>query len=122
MLNCLAIAVGQTIIIANHMIVVVAISFPSVTALLKLVDDLARVFMLTILFIWVVLDVVLDMSMGHQIGRRFTKLSRIRHYSANQRIWVNEGVFYELPAICTWQDVRSLADRALLGNCLRGFM
>ena len=76
----------------NHM-VVVAVGFPSVTALLKLLDNLSRVLMLAIFVIEVVLDVVLNMIIGHQMGRLFTKISGIRHNSANQRIWVDKGVF-----------------------------
>ena len=91
--NFITITVRQTIMMVENLTVVVSISFPPIAALLKLLDDLGWVLMLMILFIEVVLDVVWDLTLGHETGRYLSKISITGNYSSNYRIWLNEWVF-----------------------------
>ena len=79
--------------IANHVILVVAIGFPSMTALLKLMDDLEGVLMIIVFKVVVV--VVWHMTMGHEP----VPDSSTRDHSAKYRMWVSEGTMRKWTAV-----------------------
>ena len=79
--------------IVNHVILVVAIGFPSMTALLKLMDDLEGVLM--IIVFKVVVIVVWHMTMGHEP----VPDSSMRDHSTEYRMWVSKGTMRKWAAM-----------------------
>ena len=85
--------------IAVHMIIVVAIGFPSMFACLKLVDDLEGVLVVFLIKVMVVVAVMWHVTMGHEPGGRVPESSVTRDDSTKQRMWVSEGALSKRTAM-----------------------
>ena len=82
----------------RHVFVVVAISFPSVTGLLNIMDDLEGVLMMIIMFV-VVMGEVRVVIVVHPTIRRCSKRHSFRDDSAEHRMMVTEGTMREWAAM-----------------------